>query len=173
MAGLGLHEVFVVDSAGETTIEKREQLPWVRIWDENWNLARVVQSGWRIDEPNVVVLPWSDPLALWLWRKSMLGKVLLTVDQGGMRWCGRVQDAESDVHGKYVYAKFERHGVEEWFREAMDWFTSAIGVPRISEAQLDEVFAPLYVDADLARSRCLMDGSMGGQARQYLPNLEA
>ncbi|WEX03827.1 hypothetical protein [Rhodococcus sp. RCBS9] len=166
---MNAHDVFVVDSAGVTTIERREQLPWVRLWDENWNLVRVVQAGWRIDEPEVVVLPWSDPAALWLWRKSMLGKVYLTVDCGnGNRWSGRVSGAEfSD--GGWVSARFESYGVVEATRDALDLLMDWLGVPRLD---VSSVIAPLVEDAERAyRKRYRMDGSFDSP-RVYLPNLE-
>lgn len=90
---MNAHDVFVVDSAGVTTIERREQLPWVRLWDEDWNLVRVVQAGWRIDEPEVVVLPWSDPVARMLQESCIRGLMWLSVDDGE-RWLGRLDQVE-------------------------------------------------------------------------------
>ncbi|MCW2092493.1 UNVERIFIED_ORG: hypothetical protein M2328_005773 [Rhodococcus erythropolis] len=90
---MNVHDVFVVDSAGVTTIELREQLPWVRLWDENWNLVRVVQAGWRIDQPEIVVLPWSDPVARMLQESCIRGLMWLTVDDGE-RWLGRLDQVK-------------------------------------------------------------------------------
>lgn len=90
---LNAHDVFVVDSAGVTTIERREQLPTVQLWDENWNLVRVVQAGWRIDEPEIVVLPWSDPVARMLQGSCVRTPMWLTVDDGE-RWLGRLDQVK-------------------------------------------------------------------------------
>lgn len=106
---MNAHDVFVVDSAGVTTVEHREQLPWVQLWDANWNLVRVIQAGWRIDEPEIVVLPWSDPVARMLQESCIRGLMWLTVDDGG-RWLGRLDQVRlvrsSNGRRTWVSAEF-------------------------------------------------------------------
>ncbi|MFE5790624.1 hypothetical protein [Rhodococcus erythropolis] len=112
---LNVHEVFVVDSAGVTTIERKERPPTVRLWDENWNFITEVRSGWRIDSPETIVLPWSDPAAKWLWDTTRVKSLVhLVVDYpGGRRKSGWMVRCEL-VDGSPV--AFLRAEFNEWSR---------------------------------------------------------
>lgn len=47
---MNAHDVFVVDSAGGTTIERSNQSPSVCLGDEDWNLVRVVRVAGGVGE---------------------------------------------------------------------------------------------------------------------------
>lgn len=87
----------------------------VKLWDADFNLAFDVDTGWRIDEPEVLAVPQDTPIARWLLeddRASFDSAVFLTAWIGGRRWTGRLKSytlAEiADFQGKYLEVRFER-----------------------------------------------------------------
>ena len=96
--------------------------PIVRVWDKDFNLVGAVFSGWRIDEPNVVVVPLDNRVAQWLLSDPpQRGHVTLTADCGGLRHVARMREFRltraqfGDGQARYVRVVFEEE--REYLKE--------------------------------------------------------
>lgn len=81
---------FSVGSTGEiATVEDRGYA--VRLWDHDFQLLLKVEQGWRVDQPETVVLAEHHPAAKVMKDSVLAGKaVWLTFDDAGDRWIGRL-----------------------------------------------------------------------------------
>lgn len=82
-------------------VNARRELPYVRLWDGDWNLAGVVQGelnasvSWKLNDTGagVLVLPADHRLAKWALniRDRDTENIHLTVDKDGARWGGKLR----------------------------------------------------------------------------------
>lgn len=101
---------FSVGSSGEiATVEDRGYV--VRLWDHDFQLLLKVEQGWRVDQPETVVLAEHHPAAKAMKDSILAGKMVwLTFDDAGDRWWGRLDRVEivrsEDGRRTWVAASF-------------------------------------------------------------------